>query len=106
MSVKVKDVMGRVAIAVNMGASFADIVATMKRYAVGAVTVIDSDRRPVGVVSGDELLHREADALTFEGRTATACTAAELMASPAITVTPDVSITDAAELMNDRGIHQ
>ncbi|MEU8149486.1 CBS domain-containing protein [Nonomuraea sp. NPDC048901] len=50
MSIQVKDVMGRVAIAVLEEASFAEIVAAMKRFAVGAVTVIDADRRPVGVV--------------------------------------------------------
>ncbi|MEV0830452.1 CBS domain-containing protein [Nonomuraea rubra] len=48
MPIEVKDVMGRVAIAVPADASFADIVAAMKRFAVGAVTVIDADRRPMG----------------------------------------------------------
>ena len=33
-----------------------DLVVTMRRFKVGAVTVIDADRRPVGVVSQDDLL--------------------------------------------------
>src|SRR5437868_8149382 len=106
MSVKVKDVMGRVAIAVNMGASFADIVATMKRYAVGAVTVIDANRRPVGMVSGGELPHMGADTATYDGRTATVWTAAQLMTSPAVTLTPETSVTEAAHLMAEKGIRQ
>ncbi|WP_066370259.1 CBS domain-containing protein [Herbidospora mongoliensis] len=59
MPVEVKDVMGRVAIAVEMEAEFAEIVAAMQRFTVGAVAVVDADRRPVGVVSEDDLRLRE-----------------------------------------------
>ncbi|GAA4203489.1 hypothetical protein GCM10022252_61180 [Streptosporangium oxazolinicum] len=55
MPITVSDVMGRTAIAVRQDAGFADIVAVMRRFAVGAVTVVDADRRPVGVVSQDDL---------------------------------------------------
>ncbi|MEU6998175.1 CBS domain-containing protein [Nonomuraea sp. NPDC046570] len=106
MPIEVRDVMGRVAIAVNMGASFADIVATMKRYAVGAVTVIDADRRPVGMVSGEDLLLKDTDAVCFEGRAATGCTAAELMTSPAVTVTPETPLEEAAQLMREKNVKQ
>ncbi|MFI7149699.1 CBS domain-containing protein [Nonomuraea sp. NPDC050022] len=118
MSIQVKDVMGRVAIAVLEEASFAEIVAAMKRFAVGAVTVIDADRRPVGVVSEDDLLLKEADPVRhsvsmFESRRrrsehekAAAVTAAELMTFPAITVTPGTAVRDAARLMHDKRLKQ
>ncbi|MFB4294637.1 CBS domain-containing protein [Nonomuraea sp. ATR24] len=118
MSIEVKDVMGRVAIAVSEGASFAEIVAAMRRYAVGAVTVIDADRRPVGVVSEDDLLLKETDPVRHpvsiyesrrqrqEHRKAAAVTAAELMTSPAITVTPGTPVRDAARLMHAKRIKQ
>ncbi|MFI9846662.1 CBS domain-containing protein [Nonomuraea sp. NPDC051941] len=118
MSIEVKDVMGRVAIVVLEDASFADIVATMKRYAVGAVTVVDADRRPVGVISEDDLLLKEIDPVRhsvwmFESRKqrrehdkAAAVTAAKLMTAPAITVTPGTCVRDAARLMHDRRIKQ
>ncbi|MFC4119888.1 CBS domain-containing protein [Nonomuraea zeae] len=118
MSIEVRDVMGRVAIAVLEGSSFAEIVAAMKRFAVGAVTVIDADRRPVGVVSEDDLLLKEADPVRhsttiFESRRqrqeqhkAAAVTASQLMTSPAITVTPGAPLRDAARLMHDRRIKQ
>ncbi|MEO3867628.1 CBS domain-containing protein [Nonomuraea sp. B12E4] len=118
MSIEVKDVMGRVAIAVLEDARFADIVAAMKRFAVGAVTVIDADRRPVGVVSEDDLLLKEADTVRhavsmFESRRqrrehekAAGVRAAQLMTSPAITVTPGTSVRDAARLMHDKRIKQ
>ncbi|MFE3454670.1 CBS domain-containing protein [Nonomuraea sp. NPDC059194] len=118
MSVQVKDVMGRVAIAVLENASFADILAAMRRYAVGAVTVIDADRRPVGVITEDDLILKEIDpvphpATVFESgkkraehRKAAARTAAELMTSPAITVTPATFVKDAARTMHDSRIKQ
>ncbi|MFF0863653.1 CBS domain-containing protein [Nonomuraea sp. NPDC003560] len=118
MSIEVKDVMGRVAIAVLEHASFADIVAAMKRYAVGAVTVIDADRRPVGVVSEDDLLLKETGrarhavsvldsrARRQEHRKAAAVTAAELMTSPAVTVTPGMPVREAARIMHARRIRQ
>ncbi|MFB4263199.1 CBS domain-containing protein [Nonomuraea sp. GTA35] len=118
MSIEVKDVMGRVAIAVLADASFAEIVAAMKRFAVGAVTVIDADRRPMGVVSEDDLLLKEIDPVRhsvsmFESRRrrrehdkAAAVTASQLMTSPAITVTPGTSVRDAARLMHAERIKQ
>ncbi|MGP3934066.1 CBS domain-containing protein [Nonomuraea sp. KM88] len=111
MSIEVREIMGRVAIAVLADASFAEIVAAMKRFAVGAVTVIDTDRRPMGVVSEDDLLLKEIEPVRhgmsmFESRhrrreheKATGATASQLMTSPAITVTPDTSVRDAARLM-------
>ncbi|MEU8146919.1 CBS domain-containing protein [Nonomuraea sp. NPDC048901] len=118
MTVEVKDVMGRVAIAVLEDAPFAEIVGAMKRYAVGAVTVIDADRRPVGVVSEEDLLLKETDTVRhsvsiFESRhqrqehhKAAGIKAEELMTTPAITVTPGASVRDAARLMHDKRVKQ
>ncbi|SEU01577.1 CBS domain-containing protein [Nonomuraea wenchangensis] len=118
MAIEVKDLMGRVAIAVRQDASFADIVAAMRRFAVGAVTVIDAERRPVGVVTADDLLMKETDPVRhsisiYESRRqraehekAAAVTAARLMTSPAITVAPRDPVRVAARLMHDRHIKQ
>ncbi|NUR93020.1 MAG: CBS domain-containing protein [Nonomuraea sp.] len=118
MAIEVKDVMGRVAIAVHQDASFSEIVTAMKRYAVGAVTVIDESRHPVGVVSEDDLLLKETDTVRhsisiLESRKdraehfkAQAVTATELMTSPAITVTPTTPLREAAQLMHAKRIKQ
>ncbi|MEU6998178.1 CBS domain-containing protein [Nonomuraea sp. NPDC046570] len=118
MPIKVSDVMGRVAIAVRQDARFGDIVAAMKRYAVGAVTVVDADHRPIGVVTQDDLLLKETDPVRhrttiFEGagirqehRKAAATIAGELMTSPAITVTPGTPVRDAARTMHEKKIRQ
>ncbi|MEV1243421.1 CBS domain-containing protein [Nonomuraea sp. NPDC049750] len=118
MSIKVKDVMRNVAIAVREDASFAEIVRTMRRYTLGAISVIDADGRPVGVVSEDDLLLKETgpvrrSASIFDGRKrraeqekAAAITASALMSTPAITVTPGTSVREAARLMHDKRIKQ
>ncbi|MFD1542730.1 CBS domain-containing protein [Nonomuraea guangzhouensis] len=118
MAIKVRDVMRNVAIAVREDASFAEIVRTMRRYTLGAVSVIDTDGRPVGVVSEDDLLLKEMDpvrhsAPIFESRKrreehkrAAAVTASALMSTPAITVTPATPVRDAARLMHEKRIKQ
>ncbi|MDA0634207.1 CBS domain-containing protein [Nonomuraea sp. MCN248] len=118
MTIHVRDVMGRVAIAVLEDASFSEIIGAMKRYAVGAVTVIDADRRPVGVVSEDDLLLKEIDSVRHsvsifesprqrrEHQKAAGVRARQLMTSPAVTVTPGTTVRDAARLMHDRRIKQ
>ncbi|GIH97786.1 CBS domain-containing protein [Planobispora siamensis] len=118
MSLQVRDVMGRVAIAVQREAPFAEIVTAMRRFAVGAVTVIDADRHPVGIVSGDDLLLKETDpvrhsATLFESPgereergKAAGLTAAQLMTHPAITVTPATPVREAARLMHEKKIKQ
>ncbi|MBB5782608.1 CBS domain-containing protein [Nonomuraea jabiensis] len=116
MSLEVNDIMGRVAIAVLKEASFTEIVEAMERFAVGGVTVIDAYRRPVGVVSEDDLLLKEVDTARHsvpifesrrrqqEHRKAAGVTAAQLMTSPAITVTPGTSVRDAARLMHAKRV--
>ncbi|TKK84029.1 CBS domain-containing protein [Herbidospora galbida] len=116
MSVEVRDVMGRVAIAVELEADFAEIVAAMRRFKVGAVAVIDADRRPVGVVSEDDLLLREiVPRRTFASfgpgnrarrRKERAVRAVELMTSPAIVVMPGTSVKAAARLMHKHRVKQ
>lgn len=115
MTAKVKDVMGKVAIAVRMDASFADLVATMRRFGVGAVTVIDADRRPVGVVSEDDMLLKEIDLgervfggprRRVEQRKAAGTNAGEIMTRPAITVTGGTPVRDAARLMHRNRVKQ
>jgi CBS domain-containing protein len=116
MAIKVKDVMGKVAIAARMDASFADLVDIMQRFNVGAVTVIDADRRPVGMVSEDDILLKATTASgkrvivghrkRAEHRKAEGMTAHEIMTTPAITVTGETSVSDAARLMHEKRIKQ
>ncbi|MFC4061596.1 CBS domain-containing protein [Planomonospora corallina] len=115
---KVKDVMGTAAVAVRPGMPFADLVAVMRSLETSAVVVVDEERRPLGVVSEDDLLLKEIDppapaGSLFEGRArrrehrkAAGATAAELMTAPAITVTEATPVRDAARLMHDHRVKQ
>ncbi|SDK40537.1 BON domain-containing protein [Nonomuraea maritima] len=116
MRIDVNDIMGRFAIAVSKEATFGEIIRAMGRFGVGAVTVIDADQRPVGVVSETDLLVKAAQpagAPLFEasdewqrGDKAAGVTAAQLMTTPAITVTPGTSVREAARLMHAKQIKQ
>jgi CBS-domain-containing membrane protein len=117
MAMEVRHLMGRVAIAVAQDAGFAEIVAAMQRFKVGAVTVIDQDRRPVGVVSEDDLLLKETGpprhglgsltpARRADQRKAAGVTAIQLMTSPAIVVTPGTSVKAAARMMHENRFKQ
>lgn len=116
MIMNVGDVMGRVAIAVELDTSFADLVETMRRFKVGAVAVVDPERRPVGVVSAPDLLLKEIGAPhggVLESRRrrgerakASGNTAARIMTAPAITVTEATPVREAARVMHDERVRQ
>ncbi|MET8336357.1 CBS domain-containing protein [Streptosporangium canum] len=114
---KVSDVMGTRAVAVRPEAPFPEIVEAMRRFKVGALTVIDADEHPIGVVSDDDLLLKETDSTSAgsafdshrrreEHHKAAGITAREMMTSPAITVTKDTAVRDAARLMHRYRIKQ
>ncbi len=110
---KVRDVMTDRVVAVREVAPYKEIVAALTRFGVSAVPVIDADQRVVGVVSEADLMAKVEFADTevryplFERRRrrtarqkAAGDRADELMSAPAITTRPDVSIADAARLMD------
>ncbi|MEO3809103.1 CBS domain-containing protein [Sphaerisporangium sp. B11E5] len=112
---RVGDVMGKVAIAVAWDTSFADLVETMRRFKIGALAVVDRERRPVGVVSADDLLLREIGpredvphprGLREEQGQPASRTASGVMTTPAITVTAGTGVREAAQIMHDHGVRQ
>lgn len=117
MPMTVSDVMNRFVVAVEATASFADVVTAMCRFHVGAVPVVDGDRRVIGMVSDSDLLLKSLDRrpgdLIIEGpsrcrerRKASGRTAAQIMTSPAITVTEDTTLRRAACLMRRNRIKE
>jgi CBS domain-containing protein len=118
MTSAVKDVMTTDVVAIGEGARYKDILAAMRQRRVSACPVLDSAGRVVGVVSEADLLLKEVGPETFSGpgrslrasgrrgerAKAAGLTAAELMSAPAVTISPDASVTEAATLMYDRGV--
>ncbi len=111
MTSLVAEVMTYNVVAVRREAEYKEIVSVMHRRRVSAFPVLDESDRVIGVVSEADLLLREA----YPPRPAAprhehhrkvpakagARTAAELMTTPAVTIAPQATVTEAARLMHD-----
>ncbi|WP_127361117.1 CBS domain-containing protein [Actinacidiphila soli] len=100
----VGDVMTSTVVAVARGASFKEIVRTLAKWKVSAVTVLEGRNRVIGVVSEADLLRKEEarDVAPLPGgetARAEAVTAGQLMTAPAVTVRADASLAQAARAM-------
>ncbi|MGW6958169.1 CBS domain-containing protein [Streptomyces chartreusis] len=106
----VRDVMTRGVAVVDRDAVFKDIVRTLQERKVSALPVVDGSGRVLGVVSEADLLHKEEfrdsdpDRYTQLRRLsdlvkAGSATAGELMTRPALTVTADATLAQAARIM-------
>ena len=114
----VKDVMSTLPVWVRETASFQEIAAKLRECRVSAFPVLDTHGTVTGVVSEADLLVKEAvlgepggvagllaGLLHRAARAkAGAVTAADLMTSPAVTISPDDKVEHAAKLMYDRKV--
>jgi CBS domain-containing protein len=112
MNTLVKDVMTSQVIWVEQDTPFAAIAGALHEFRVSAFPVLDDKGQVIGVVSESDLLAKLAlggeDGMPgmitsilhqHQVEKARAVTAAELMTSPAATVSPDDTIEQAARLM-------
>ena len=110
MSTTVRDVMSTHVIAVRQSAPYKEMAAMLHDQRISAFPVIDDDLKVIGVVSESDLLTKEAlegtvprtlESLTHQRmRTQiNAITAADLMTKPAVTISPDKPVSQAARLM-------
>jgi CBS domain-containing protein len=108
METRVKDVMTTQVVAVRRGATFKEMAATLRRYRISALPVVDENRKVIGVVSEADLLAKEAlaghgmiDGLVHyrEVRKADGVTAGDLMTHPAVTIRPEDTVEQAARLI-------
>ena len=114
MSWKISSVMTTDVVTVGPRATYKEIAGLLRDKSVGALPVIDADRRVLGVVSEADLLlkeERSAGRLSSrlldrrgEAAKATARYAARLMSAPAHTIGPDATLTEAARLMHRRHV--
>ncbi|MFI8260908.1 MULTISPECIES: CBS domain-containing protein [unclassified Streptomyces] len=111
----VADVMTTKVIAVTPSTGFKDIATAMERWKVTALPVIEGEGHVVGVVSEADLLLKEEfhehrpgliEQMRRLGDTAKAgSTRAEnMMTTPAVTIRPDATLSQAAHLMADRHV--
>ena len=108
----VRDVMTPDVVSVRENAEYKDMVRVMRHCGVSAFPVLDSRDNVVGVVSEDDLLVKEGllgaetQGLRRHGdrAKAAALTAGQLMSRPAITVSPDATLAEAARTMHGRHV--
>jgi CBS-domain-containing membrane protein len=102
MKTSVKEIMTTQVVAVKLGASFKEMAAALRENRISAFPVVDDDGRVIGVVSEADLLAKEVLIAMLHRREqgkADGLTARDLMTHPAVTVTPDDSVEQAARLM-------
>jgi CBS domain-containing protein len=115
MNATVRSVMTKRVIALKRNADFKEIAAVLRQYRVSACPVITDDGAVIGVVSEADLLFKLADPSLPSGlirlrwklgeeSKVTAVTAGQLMTAPAVTISPGVSVVEAARLMQDRRV--
>jgi CBS domain-containing protein len=110
MGTTVRDVMTTAVVAVDQDTPYREIVTALREGHVRAVPVLDGASRVIGVVSEGDLLFRETEPDLPDGLIRLAWTlheeskgagrtAATLMTSPAVTISPNAPVADAARLM-------
>ncbi len=114
---KVQDVMTPHVVTVRPSEQFKNIVQILRTSRIGAVPVVDVSERVVGVVSETDLLPKEEPfgAIThhfFESkasrqlrRKVAGFVAADLMTTPAITVSPETDLREAARMLVERQVN-
>ncbi|WP_457033753.1 CBS domain-containing protein [Kitasatospora sp. P5_F3] len=100
----VREWMSRPAVAVTPGTDFAAMVAAITASRRGVLPVVSGKQVPVGVVAASDLL--AAYATEEQSRHSPAeITARDLMTSPAVTVTEDETIAEAARTARREAVH-
>jgi CBS domain-containing protein len=104
MSWKVSDVMTKEVVIVGPQEGFKTCVDLLRIHKISAVPVVDHEERLLGIVSEHDLLRKEEsqDSRGRKSRKAAGRTAAEVMTSPAWSVSSDASLAKAARLMHDK----
>jgi CBS domain-containing protein len=81
-------------------AAVIEIIRKMTKFDVGSVVIIDSAKRPVGIITPRDILRKVVEPrLPVD-----VVTALEVMSSPIVKVSPDASVEQCAKLMGDKRI--
>lgn len=90
----VRDVMSREVRVVRPDTSVREVVATMNRFNIGSIIVVQGER-PVGIITERDILRRLVEPCLAPET----LTARHIMTSPVVTINENASIEEAARLM-------
>ena len=97
--VLVRDVMSKAVKVVRPDTSMKEVVATMNKFSIGSIVVVQAER-PVGIITERDILRRLVEPClapeTLRAR--------EVMTSPVISISETASIDEAAQLMTKKRI--
>jgi len=94
----VRDIMTRDVKVVREDTSMQEVIATMIKFDISSIVVVQRDR-PVGLITHKDILTR----ILHPGIVPAALTAREVMSRPVITIHEEASIEEAAKLMAVKG---
>jgi len=97
--VLVRDVMSKAVKVVRPDSSVKEVVATMNKFDIGSIVVVQSGR-PVGIVTERDILRRIVEPCLAPET----LTARQVMSSPVLTINETASIDEAAKLMAKKRI--
>jgi CBS domain-containing protein len=120
---RIKDVMTHEVVRTGRGTSFKQVARLLSEHRISGLPVVDDEQKVLGVISETDLLqhqtpraeghgrgHVHLPRLTHAARTAArkarAGTAEHLMTRPAVTVTPEQYVTEAARAMREHKVER
>lgn len=92
--VLVRDIMSKDLRVVRSDTIMKEVVATMNKYDVGSIIVVQAER-PIGIITERDILKRMVE----DNMAPDTVTARHIMTSPVITINENASIEEAAKLM-------
>ena len=97
--VLVRDIMSKDVRVVRLDSSVKEVVATMNKFDIGSIVVVQGDR-PVGIITERDILRRVVEPCLAPE----VLTARQVMTSPLVTIKETASIDEAAGLMAKRRV--
>jgi CBS domain-containing protein len=97
--VLVRDIMSRDVKVVRLDTTAQEIVATMNKFNISSIIVVQGER-PVGIITARDILMR----LVEQCLAPSALTAKQIMTSPLVTINETATIEEAARLMAKKKI--
>ena len=92
--VLVRDIMSKDVRVVRLDSSVKEVVATMNKFDIGSIIVVQGDR-PVGIITERDILRRVVEPCLAPE----ILTARQVMTSPVVSIRETASLDEAAELM-------
>ena len=100
-SMFVRDIMSVNVVSIRPDASVFDVSKSMREMDIGSVIITDKER-PLGIITESDIVRR----VIAEKKDPMTTTAAEIMSSPIIHVTPETALTEAMRVMAKSNIRR